>query len=482
MKTSQNILVMVGMIAALMGSTRLAIGESLPPPVTFSPPPVRCGTCEYFEQQHKRITSGKAPIEDPRFVPKGYWMWDLAIPKSRTIRQDRLSSPMEAPLYWPRWYYRIHESRTDSDSDGLRECRYQIDFSDLQGAGYSVEQILAIDDVCRGSLAMWNDALAYVGLEFLEVQDDNFHIKFSAEEWTGEDQVPAGWAGFHSAFSGVEGFGLQGVALNRDTTILGAPLYPLVDDTARAVARRPPGNPYVAVYPWSEVYGTDTLGQPAWIQPVSWLLQHEIGHTIGLEHTWAGFVRSSSGEDDTNLTDWLAWPRITAFPPSATSFLYDGEDFHRSGWSRRFFNTFMTYDNSRIMLFLDIPAPTKAFLAHYYARNDYEGAQRLLDLAIEEHNTYSWLAQDKCIQECEPNDSPETSMSLQIDLPLLGALSSVNSASRSSFGTYEGQEGFALQESQEDFQDWYRFSISDANIGRELTAQLGMGSWPESPA
>ena len=85
--------------------------------VLIETPSFRCATCEYVRKQNERIRKGLKPIVDTRFVPEDFWS-----------PQKVGHEPMDA-YNWPTHYYPVKNNRTDSDGDGLRECRIRIDFS-----------------------------------------------------------------------------------------------------------------------------------------------------------------------------------------------------------------------------------------------------------------------------------------------------------------------------------------------------------------
>lgn len=464
----------------LLLSAHLAFGDESSDSSAVSPlSPFRCGTCEYMQEQYARIAAGKQPVVDRRIVPPDFWSKTLRRSKAEPRGVGGAVRPMEAPYYWPAYYFGvIDDNRTDSDGDGLRECRYKIDLSALQEhAGYSDERILALEDECRRVPALWNAALSYVGLEFLEVQHDDFHYLIDARESPTEGTFVGAWSGMFNAFySSLGDWTSGGVSFNYEVTQFGVSTDLWGDGAPAAVAHRPPGNPYVYLFPWDVFLSTDSRGVSTHLRPIGELLLHEMGHSLGLHHTWVGLSRSQEQREHTYGIDWLAWPTVLAFPPRLPSFQYAGEDFSSSNWSRGYLNTFMTYDRPLNALYPEIPAPIKAYIAHCYGRHDYENAQNLLDRAIQEQNDDSWLAQGRCIQEVEPNDGMQQSMSIQIGLPVLGALSSVNSASTTTFGTFEGKEKPSFEESYEDFEDWYQFEIGSQETGRALNCAIDIGS------
>ena len=97
----------------------------------------RCGTCEYLRTQYERIRNKQKPIYDPKFVPPDYW----------DIRDS--NHPLDA-YGWPRYRYKVLSNRTDTNGNGLRECRYKIDLSRMISEGkYTQEEINSFYDEIR---------------------------------------------------------------------------------------------------------------------------------------------------------------------------------------------------------------------------------------------------------------------------------------------------------------------------------------------
>ena len=401
----------------------------------------RCSTCEYLHHQYERIRARKKPIVDTSFVPPDFW--------------QQTGKGAYHPLNvhnWPSRYYEVSETRTDSNGNGLRECRLKIDFSQFKTDGaYTDQEVLEFEDELRRCLDMWNDILQHVGLEFLEVSDDNYHVLFEATLSSFEDNKAIGRATLFGAW-----YGDSPVFRLRSNYESFAALVHLADEGAASAAfRGPPGNPYIYVYHRGAFGGI----------PISNTILHEIGHLVGLIHPWAALWNSRSGKDNEYLLDWLAWPRIDIEPPRAVSFTLAGESFLASGWSRGYINSFMTYDRGNwYCLYPDIPPPIKAFLAHYYGRYNPSRAQYLLDSAIREHNSLSWLAQGRCIQEVEPNDQVSESMRIRLGTPVLGALSSFDRTKTT------------MEETFSDVQDCYTFQVIDSDRGREFSCEVSVGS------
>ncbi|HQH72442.1 MAG TPA: WD40 repeat domain-containing protein, partial [bacterium] len=253
----------------------------------------------------------------------------------------------------------------------------------------------------------------------------------------------------------------------------------LTDDGApTAILLRPPGNPYGIVFPNEIFYRQVPAAAPGEIQdatetpepervftyPASAFFQRELGHLIGLIEPDTAYMHSTAGAASDYLIDWLAWPSVQGLPPQERAFRHGGEDYLKSNWSSYFLNTFLSNSFPYNVLYPDLPAPEKAFIAHYYARYNYPGAQALLDQAIQEHNAYSWLAQGKAVQEVEPNNQREQSQPIQAGIPVLGALSSFDPA------------GTTMYESFADAEDWYNIRVVNADLGRELTGTLSPGT------
>lgn len=124
-------------------------------------------------------------------------------------------------------------------------------------------------------------------------------------------------------------------------------------------------------------------------------------------------------------------------------------------------NSFMNVDTLYYQIYPDITPPVKAFIAHYYARYNHAGAQKLLDEAREEHESFSWLASGKAIQEIEDNSRPTRGMLIHPGQTVLGALSSFDPST------------FTMNETIEDAQDWYKIELEDGDLGRELVCSIG---------
>lgn len=421
---------------------------------------IQSRTTEYLREQVSRSATGKQPAADPRLVVPEFWV----VPTGMSARNA---------YRWPSFYIPIAENRTDSDGDGLRECRYKIDFSGFaQSGAYTAVEVRELENELRRCVAMFNAALAHVGLEFLEVTDNSHHVVMEAvpfppdlDGYVSQATLFGAWSGDSTIFQ-----------FRHDFRHFRA-FLPLTDEGApTAILRRPPGNPYGVVFPKeifmrvlpsaAEVEETTQTPEPEQVfaYPVSAFFQRELGHLIGLIEPDIAYMSSTSGAVSDYLIDWLAWPSVQGLPPQSRAFRHGGEDYAKSNWSSFFLNTFMSHSYPYNVLYPDLPAPEKAFIAHYYARYNYAGAQKLLDQAIQEHNNYSWLALGKAIQEVEPNNRREQSQAIQVGIPVLGALSSFDPS------------GTTMYESFGDAEDWYSIRVVNADLGRELTATLSPGT------
>lgn len=398
-----------------------------------------CATCEYLQEQHQRIQEGRKPIIDPQIVPEDYW----------SVHQT--NHPQDVNQ-WPRRYFHVAADRTDSDGDGLVECRVKLAFDNfvLSGA-HSPAAHEAFTRTMRRCLDLYNRALQFVGLEFKEVADESYHILLEAT--TGDLGASTGLGTMHGAFGVLrENKPVFYLRANGDY----AAMMHLLDDGApAAVSKNPPGNPYVYVFSPSML--------PA--QEISMIMLHELGHLLGLEHPFTALENSRTGKPDSFLIDWLAWDRIGNPPPAVPSTVLGGEDFVRTGWSRGFLNSFMTYDDqSSQALYPDLPPPIKAFIAHYYGIFHPASAQLLLDQAIDEHVSLSPVARGEMDLETEPNNHPASANPVQIGRPILAAISSG-----------DGNRGYL--ENYQDPGDWYAFTIDPSDAGRTLEFEITIGSF-----
>ncbi len=357
---------------------------------------------------------------------------------------------------WPGFYFRLSANRTDTDDDGLRECRFQIDLSALKpDGGYSDEEVLTFETELRRVIAMWNNVLHQVGLEFKEVTDESHHIIFQAsrdsiaEDLLGDATYFGAWSGDAVSFS-----------IRSDYAFFGAYLNLLDNGAPTALIKNPPGNPYGYLFPKSTFLTQDDQGDDVYQTPISHVYHELIGQLVGLKAPWEAYLNSLHKETDEILIDWLSMPRIGGLPPETPAVTYGGENLQNAGWSRGFINSFMTDDDPVNILYPEIPPSIKAFLAHYYARYDYMDAQTLLIEAIEEHTQLSELVQGEMVQEIEPNNEQSQSTSMQIGQPMLGALSS-----------YDSEAG-TMEETYEDVIDWFDFQVVNTDVGRTLSCSL----------
>ncbi|HOE10185.1 MAG TPA: hypothetical protein PLQ35_01560 [bacterium] len=363
--------------------------------------------------------------------------------------------PMDA-YQWPSRYYHILSNRTDSDGDGLRECRYAIDFRRFAtDSGYSQAEIEALKNELRKCMEIYNRSLAYVGLEFKEVSDGSQHITALA---TDSEDVQ-GYVGMGTYFGA---FGVDDAILHfRSSYDRFVPSLGLLENGAPLAAYRyPPGNPFVCVFP-IDVFAFQRGEQTLYGSPFSKTVLHEVGHLVGLMHPFDALTNNEEGATDSYLVDWLAWPEVGNPPPDAIAWTVNGEGQFSSGWSRGLNNTFMTYDAPSNHVYGDLPPNVKAYLAHYYGVFNLNGAQQLLDTAIREYREKSPLAQEILTQEAELNDSINEPFIMEIGKPVLGALSS--------YTTYR-------EEDYQDTEDWYAFYVAKSDLGRQIEVRVSIGS------
>ncbi|MDP8242532.1 MAG: hypothetical protein P9L94_00515 [Candidatus Hinthialibacter antarcticus] len=405
-----------------------------------------CATCDYLHEQEARLRQGKKPIVDERFVPKDYWS------------KQQLATPTDV-WQWPEEYTYINDNRTDSDGDGLLECRYTINFSDFSSVGgYSQSEINDFVGEFDRCVEMWNDLLEHVGLELKEVNDGSHHITVEANA----DSDIGSSVGLATLFGAWDSDSAICKFRSSYTRFLAARSY--MDDTSEAFAVRPPGNPFVAVYPLSVFRGVDGNSTFSRSSLIATML-HEVGHLMGLRHPFDALNILENGEGSSYQINWLDWPTVGNPPPSAPSHIIANEDYLQTGWSRGLINTFMTYDDGdSYTVYLDMPPHVKAFVAHYYGIFDPASAQPLLDEAISEQLQFSPLARGEMALERENNDSPGDAQPLDVGRPVLGALS------------WHSPVTGDRQESLQDQEDWYAFNVNASDVGRTLVAELSIGS------
>nr|HQH74091.1 hypothetical protein [bacterium] len=86
------------------------------------PPGVQSRTTEYLREQFARPAKGEKPAPDPRLAVPEFWDIPSGMSAQNAYR-------------WPSFYIPLADNRTDTDGDGLRECRYKIDFSGFTQSG-----------------------------------------------------------------------------------------------------------------------------------------------------------------------------------------------------------------------------------------------------------------------------------------------------------------------------------------------------------
>ena len=192
--------------------------------------------------------------------------------------KNHLPKPFDA-YGWPTHYYPILSNRTDSDNNGLRECRVKIDFDPFWQEGYySYKEVEALKGDVRKCITIYNRSLQYVGLEFKEVDDESYHILI---ETTDDPELKdnAGWATSFGAWS----FDKSILQLRRNYEHFGAYQYLLEKGASNALYKRPPGNPYAFVYSLDNFW-TMRNGKNFFREPISEVVMHEMGHLVGIMH------------------------------------------------------------------------------------------------------------------------------------------------------------------------------------------------------
>lgn len=411
-----------------------------------------CSTCEYLREQILRIQEGKKPITDTTLVPANFWT------------RNGHNVPLDANG-WPGSYYSVDSNRTDSDGNGLRECRYTFSFNRFSVDGnYTSAEIEEFKEEFRRCAALWNAVLAYVGLEFKEVNDGSHHLVIEASNQiggaTGRATLFGAWSGNTATCRFRSTYERFGAHLTK--TLNGAP---------NALFKRPPGNPFIYVYPLTAFHGTHNNQQISQ-SAISETMLHEMGHLMGLMHPFEALANSDISSIESYLVDWLSWPTVGNPPPDARSSVFAGEDFQATKWSRGLINTFMTYDNGADRaIYPEIPPPIKAFVAHYYGIHNRSSAQVLLDQAIREFREYSPLARGEIGQEREPNNSIAEALPIQAGKPILGALSSFDWDIFQNPANADAQE-----ETFVDMVDWYIFRVAPEDVGHPMRITVSIGS------
>lgn len=408
--------------------------------------PFRCATCEYLHEQERRIQQGLKPIVDTRYVPDDYWS------------HEALNHPQDV-YHWPAEYLYIADDRTDSDGDGLLECRYRIDFSAfITDGGYTQDDVTSFENEYRKAIDVYNQSLKYVGLEFKETTSSDYHITIQATT-NNELGSSTGQATLFGAWRGsTPNYWLR----SSYTRFVAASSY--IDQPQEAYALRPPGNPFIYVYPL-RTFATTVNGSFFSRSTIWSTMLHETGHLMGLRHPFDALANEDNGATSEYNVDWLSSNVVSNPPPSAPSYNIAGEDFINTGWSRGLINSFMTYDDADSnSIYPDLPPQVKAFIAHYYGVFNPSAAQPLLDQAFTEYQQYSPLARGEISQESETNDSTQSAMPISIGRPILGALSSYSPSAQN------------RRETLTDQQDWYSITITPNDAGREIKAALSIGS------
>jgi hypothetical protein len=116
--------------------------------------PPQSATTLYLLDRFQRQNNGRKVQTNDLFASPGLFDNSSAITPQNAYR-------------WPSIYLRVSDDRTDSNSNGKRECRIKIDLSGFSTSGvYSAEEVLGFENEIRRIVDMYNTALAFVGLEF----------------------------------------------------------------------------------------------------------------------------------------------------------------------------------------------------------------------------------------------------------------------------------------------------------------------------
>ncbi|KPL05287.1 hypothetical protein AMJ85_11990 [candidate division BRC1 bacterium SM23_51] len=404
-----------------------------------------CATCAYLSEQFARLRAGLQPLEDTRYVPKGYW--DRVCAKGGTAHE-----PSAGVSEFPNVIYSPDANRTDADGDGLLECRYRIDLSDLvTSGGYSLAEKDALENEVRKALNLWNTTLAYVGFEFREVTDGTERLVINA--------IGGGsWTGQATLFGAIKGTNPV-LQLNYNYSSYGAWQYLVEPATKDTLIDHPPGNPYGCLV------DRNLLLSFSRYYPAASTVLHEAGHSVGLMHTYEAISNVVQGLGYEENISWLDYPTIPTAPNNfVPSTRVGGEDVLAGLFSRALNNSFMTYDRQNYILYPDVTPEMKACIAHYYQSLDPSGAQSLLDLARGEHSLYSPLDDPGVIQESEPNDSTTQAINLTLGMSVLGAISSWNTL------------GSLQSESYADLGDCYRLVVREQDLHTSVILDIDHGS------
>lgn len=391
-----------------------------------------CGTCAYMDAQMDRIRKGLDPDYGPGVVPQGFFDSYIDAVKTAGGSSDgsvaaasgRVSS-LDSPWLWPSLVNgsytmnTVSASRTDADGDGLRECRYSYNLTGLAAAGYSASEITDLTAETEKAFAHWNEALAYVGLEFRQVTDGTQHIV------VGTAAYGSGTTGQASLFGAFFEFGSASyLNYSYNYTHFGSH-YHYVEE-ANTLYDRPPGNPYTSLLKRYGHLDSDNVGEVERYSTIYGTAIHEIGHLMGLNHTFNSIAAAATNQSTDYSVDWLAHDINVAYSAMPKVTTIDGEDMVAGLWYRGLNNSFMTYDEPGTALWLGLTPQIKGYVALIYRDAKGDGrvkAAELLALAKAERDKYTTFRHSNIKHEAENNNTAGTAQALTIGQSVLGAIS-----------------------------------------------------------
>ncbi|MGC9329961.1 MAG: hypothetical protein ACP5I1_20160, partial [Candidatus Hinthialibacter sp.] len=243
------------------------------------PPPIQSGATVYLQEQFQRLREGKKWISSPALAPDDFG------------KPERIHHPQNAAGR-PPYTISVDPDRDDSDGDGLRECRVKIDLSGFAESGvYRLEEVEAFENEMRRVIALYNDALRFVGLEFLEAADGSHHVTIEAAPFQEGYEGLVSLATLFGAWRGDTAL----FQIRRDYPHFKALLDLTNDGAPSALYRRPPGNPYAHVFSPNAFRRVKINGDEIFAFAISNVFLREMGHLIGLIDPSIAYINSAYG-------------------------------------------------------------------------------------------------------------------------------------------------------------------------------------------